>query len=126
MDNIYSDDNVNELTKKNFIIKPNKISLNPSITKKLNGILVIYAPWCETCVMSKKMWENLGSLFKYKFNIYALNAYNFNDGNQDLTLPLDVRSYPSYKFIKKNGEILNYNDRKKEADIIKFIINNID
>jgi len=72
------------------------------------------------------MWENLGSLFKYKFNIYALNAYNFNDGNQDLTLPLDVRSYPSYKFIKKNGEILNYNDRKKEADIIKFIINNID
>ena len=91
MDNIYSNDNVNELTKKNFIIKPKKISLNPSITKKLNGILIIYAPWCETCVMSKKMWENLAALFKYKFNIYALNAYNFNDRNQDLTLPLDVR-----------------------------------
>ena len=84
MDNIYRGETVRELVKKDFIIKKNKVKLNTYnvfINKKFtegnNGILVIYAPWCESCVLSKNMWENFARLFKYKFKIYALNTYNF-------------------------------------------------
>lgn len=126
MENFYSNDNVRELIKKNFIIDKKSIRLDPLLTNQLNGILVAYAPWCETCAMSKQMWENLGSLFKYKFNIYALNTYNFDDNNQDLSLPLDIRIYPTYKFINKNGNIFEFKNSKSESDIIKFIVKNID
>ena len=126
MDNIYKDESVKELIKKDFTIKNNKVKLNPEYTNNLNGILVVYAPWCENCVMSKSMWENLATLFKYKFNIYALNAYNFEDDNQFLMLPLNVSVYPEYKFIKKNGDILPYKGKKIESEITKFIIKNID
>ncbi len=126
MDNIYSNEDVKELIKNDFDITKNNAKLQKKITQGLNGILVIYAPWCETCLMTKQMWENLASLFKYKFNIYALNAYNFDDNNQDLTLPLDIRTYPSYKFVKSNGEIGNYTGKMIESEIVKFIIKNID
>ena len=29
----------------------------------LNGILIVYAPWCSHCVLSKEMWENFADLF---------------------------------------------------------------
>ncbi len=126
MDNIYIDSNVKELIKNDFNITNKNIELNKIHTDNLNGILVVYAPWCETCVMSKPMWENLASLFKYKFNIYAVNSYNFDDNNQDLTLPLNVETYPSYKFITKSGQIKDYSGKIIESEVIKFIIKNID
>jgi len=125
MDNIFSGFSVQELVKKDFKIEKNKVFLNKKLTDGLNGILVIYAPWCDHCQLSKDMWENLARLFKYKFKIYALNTYNFRDNNQDLTMPLDVHIYPEYKFVKKNGEIVNYTDEKTESEIIKFIIKNM-
>jgi thiol-disulfide isomerase/thioredoxin len=132
MDNIYEEESVKELIKNDFIIKKNKsklnsynVFLNKKLTEGNNGILVIYAPWCENCVISKNMWENLGKLFKYKFKIYALNTYNFEEKNQDMMLPLDIHDYPDYRFVKKSGEIVDYNGKKTEAEIIKFIIKNI-
>lgn len=124
MENLYTDEYVKELNKKDFTINNKNIILNKNITSKLNGILIIYAPWCETCQISKKMWENLASLFKYKFNIYAINTYNYDNNNQDLKYYLDVRSYPCYKFVNKNGKIKNF-DIKSESEIVKFIIKNI-
>ena len=76
--------------------------------------------------MTKSMWENLANLFKYKFNFYAINAYNFEEDNQYLMLPLNVNQYPEYKFVKKNGNIESYYGKKIESEIIKFIVKNID
>jgi thiol-disulfide isomerase/thioredoxin len=129
MDNIYKEDAVKELKKKDFVIKKKMNSYNvfvkKTITEGSNGILVIYAPWCESCVLSKNMWENFAKLFKYKFKIYALNTYNFEEKNQDMTLPLDIHVYPDYRFVKRNGEIVDYNGQKTEAEIVKFIVKNI-
>jgi len=125
MDNIYEGRNVKELIKKDFRISQNNVFLNKKLTGGLNGILVVYAPWCENCQLSKDMWLNLARLFKYKFNVYALNTYNFRDNNQDLILPLDVEVFPEYRFVNKNGEIIKYEGEKKESEIIKFIIKNM-
>jgi len=131
MDNIYKGQSIKELIKSDFNIKHNKLNdtykvfLKKQYTEGLNGILVVYAPWCEHCMLSKDMWENLARLFKYKFKIFALNTYNFRDFNQDMTLPLDVHIYPDYKFVKKNGEIIDYSGEKTEAEITKFIIKNM-
>ena len=125
MDNIYKGELIKELIKKDFDIKKSKVSLNPKITEGLNGILIIYAPWCEHCNLSRSMWVNLAKIFKYKFNFYALNTYNFRDNNQDMTLPLDITIYPAYKFVRKNGEVLNYDAESSEPEVMKFIIKNM-
>jgi len=131
MENIYNGSNVKELIKSDFNIKYNKLNdtykvfLKKQYLDGINAFLVIYSPMCEPCVLSKDMWENLARLFKYKFKIYALNSYNFRDFNQDMTLPLNVTSYPDYKFIDRKGEVLDYDGEKSEAEITKFIIKNI-
>lgn len=130
MENIYGGESVKELVKSDFVIRKKSLNkynvfLKNNITDGLNGILIIYAPWCEQCVLSRKMWESIARLFKYKFKIYALNTYNFRDKNQDMTLPLDIHLYPDYRFVKRNGEIEYYDGGKSESEITKFIIKNI-
>jgi len=131
MENIYNGSNVKELIKSDFNIKYNKLNdtykvfLKKQYLDGINAFLVIYSPMCEPCVLSKDMWENLARLFKYKFKIYALNSYNFRDFNQEMTLPLNVTSYPNYKFINRKGEVIDYDGEKSEAEITKFIIKNI-
>jgi len=125
MDNIFEGESVKELVKKDFKIDKKKVYLKQGLTEGLNGILVIYAPWCDHCQLTKEMWQNIARLFKYKFKIYALNTYNFRDNNQDMTLPLDVTIYPAYKFVRKNGEVLNYDAESSEPEVMKFIIKNM-
>jgi len=125
MDNIFEGESVKELVKKDFKIDKKKVYLKQGLTEGLNGILVIYAPWCDHCQLTKEMWQNIARLFKYKFKIYALNTYNFRDNNQDMTLPLDVTIYPAYKFVRKNGEVLNYDAEGSEPEVMKFIIKNM-
>jgi len=123
MDNIYKDEDfVKELSKKDFKISKKEITLNPELTENLNGIIIIYAPWCTHCVLSKPMWENLAQLFKYKFKFYAVNTYNYKSQNEKI--PLDVRSYPMYFFVDKEGNLVSQ-DLATENEITKFIIKNL-
>ena len=125
MDNLYKCSDISELIKDNFIMdKKMKLKLKPKMTDGLNGLMIIYAPWCSYCVSSKNMWINMARLFKYKFKIYAFNSYNFRDSNNELTIPLDIRTYPVVKFIRRDGSILNYRYDESESEITKFIIKN--
>ena len=68
MDNLYKCSDISELIKDDFIMdKKMKLKLKPKITDGLNGLMIIYAPWCSYCVSSKNMWINMARLFKYKF-----------------------------------------------------------
>lgn len=113
------------LVKKDFIINNKNILLKKELTSDLNGLLIIYAPWCNYCVLSKDMWNNLATLFKGKFKIYSLNSYNFRDENHKLTIPLNIRTYPLIKFITKKGNIIDYNCEESDSELTKFIIKNI-
>ena len=128
MENIYGKkDGVIELKKSDFIIKKNKkVFLNENLINNTKGLIIIYAPWCTHCVLSKDMWINFADLFKYKFNIYALNTYNYDDNNQEMVSYLDVHVYPSYKIIKTDGSIVDYTGRKNEDAFLKFILKNIE
>ena len=125
MENIYNrNDGVKELKENQFIINKNKIVLKTEYTNDLNGILIVYAPWCSHCVLSKDMWENFADLFNYKFNIFAVNTYNYRMNNQKLVVPLNVKYYPTYKFINKNGNIKDYTGKKTEDQFLNFIMKN--
>jgi thiol-disulfide isomerase/thioredoxin len=125
MENIYNrNEGVKELKENQFIINKNKIILKTEYTNNLNGILIVYAPWCSHCVLSKDMWENFADLFNYKFNIFAVNTYNYRADNQKLVIPLNIKYYPTYKFINKNGNIKDYTGGKTEDQFLNFIIKN--
>ena len=129
MENIYGKkEGIIELKKSNFEISKNKkkIYLNENILDNLNGLIIVYAPWCSHCVLSKDMWINFSDLFRYKFNIFALNTYNYDDKNQDLVTLLDVHIYPSYITINKDGKLKKYNGRKNEDAFLKYILKNIE
>lgn len=122
MENIYKNTDVIELNYNDFTFKNNTIYIQNN--NKLNGILVIYAPWCSYCVISKDMWTNFADLFKYKFNIFSLNTYNFKENNQNILKHLDISSYPTYMTINKNGKIELYDGKTTEQDLLKYIIKN--
>ena len=125
MENIYNrNEGVKELKENQFIINKNKIILKTEYTNNLNGILIVYAPWCSHCVLSKDMWENFADLFNYKFNIFAVNTYNYRADNQKLVIPLNIKYYPTYKFINKNGNIKDYTGGKTEDQFLNFIMKN--
>ena len=125
MENIYNrNEGVKELKENQFIINKNKIILKTEYTNNLNGILIVYAPWCSHCVLSKDMWENFADLFNYKFNIFAVNTYNYRADNQKLVIPLNIKYYPTYKFINKNGNIKDYTGKKTEDQFLNFIMKN--
>ena len=88
MDNLYKCSDIVELIKDDFVVGK-KLKLKSKMTDGLNGLMIIYAPWCSYCVSSKNMWINMARLFKYKFKIYAFNSYNFRDSNNELTIPSD-------------------------------------
>ena len=71
------------------------------------------------------MWIDLSNLFKYKFNFFALNTYNYSKKNQDLVKPLDIKIYPSYWIINKDGELKKYEGGKTENDFVEFIMANL-
>lgn len=126
MEDLYTEDtNVLELKKINFDISKKKIKIKSNINKKINGLLICYAPWCTHCVLTKEMWIKLSDLFKSKFNFFSLNTYNFNDKNQMLVKDLNLKVYPTYKCIDSEGNISDYTDGKTEDEFIKYIMNNL-
>ena len=124
MNNIYSDeDNIKELTFEDFNQKP--LTLKKKFCL-LNSLIIVYAPWCSHCVITKEMWINLSNIFKYKFNIYSLNTYNYDNNNQKLVKPLDISIYPSYFYVNKEGILKKYEGKRSENDFIEFILKHLD
>jgi len=125
MEDLYSgSDNIFELTKKDFNINQ-EVTLKKEFCQGIKGIIITYAPWCSHCILSKEMWLNLSNLFKYKFNFYALNTYNFEGGNQDLVKPLNINIYPSYFIINKDGSLKKYKGGRTENDFVEMIMANL-
>ena len=99
---IYKSDDIIYLTKNDFKIKKNKVIITNKLFNNKNGYLIIYSPFCEVCKKHAEIWEEYANILKNRFIISVIDAYG-PDG--DITSYLNVKGYPTIKFIKLNGSL---------------------
>jgi len=110
---------IDELTFNDLLCSNNQIKLKKE--PKLNGIIIIYAPWCFKCFSMITYWNNISNLFKYKIKIMAYNTYNHLTKNEKLGYYIKLDKYPKYFFFHKNNNKLEEIEFKNEIDIENWI-----
>lgn len=122
MDNLFPiRSGVPELVNAQFIRKKNGIFLNLKISKKQQGLIMFYSPYCKSCETMKEKWAELATLFKNRFFISALNVENDYMENENIRADLRITQYPTIKFIQKSGKIVDYKGQQTINEIVHFI-----
>lgn len=114
---MYEKSNVIELTGKDFT--NNKVRK----TKDLSGLLIVYAPWCIHCLNVSETYKELSNLFINKFNFYSLNSED--KLNLKIIDKLDVKFYPSFYLVNKNGNISEIKTEINKNKLICLIYKNM-
>lgn len=78
------------------------------------GLLVVYAPWCQYCQAMEAEYEKLAAeasipLFKYR-------------GDEDrefVSAELNTAAFPTINFITKNGKVVKYESEDRDVASIK-------
>ena len=110
---------ITELTFKDLICKENDIKLKEEPI--LNGILVLYTPWCSKCSSMITFWENISNIFKHKIKVQTYNTYNHSAKNEKLGKYIKLDTYPKYFIFHKENNDLIPADFSKESDIENWI-----
>lgn len=118
--NLYNKDgSVVELTANSFDLSQKKV-VSPHFNGRM-GLITIYAPWCGHCRKMVDTWKDLGSMFRYRFVMAALNVENDIGGNREVAHKFKVKQYPTVKFVDKNGKVKNFNGLLTRDDLLYFI-----
>jgi len=114
--------------KKNFRIQKNgqvffiPTEENNNGKKMTQGIVVFYAPWCHYCKEFAPVCNQYAKELKgCSFNFKAVDCTDAAS-NEQLTKALDIRSYPTLKFIDpQTQQVLPLNIRRTKQDIGNFL-----
>ncbi|CAO2827357.1 unnamed protein product [Amaranthus hypochondriacus] len=81
--------------------------------------LEFYAPWCGHCKQLAPILEEVA--ISYEKDTHILIAKYDKSENDIPSEVFEVQDTPTMYFIKKGGEIIEYNGGKTKEDIIRFI-----
>ena len=112
-----------ELKGKDFIHKNNKVYINHKEFKDKNGLIMFYAPWCRHCQNMVEMWSDLAIQFKHQFTIAVVNCENKD--NHKICSKIDIKYYPTIKYVSKDSLLHNYDEPYTKDDFIYFICSQI-
>jgi thiol-disulfide isomerase/thioredoxin len=106
MNDFYTYGHVHEIKRKDVqhIQKKNKTTgigyyTNDEWYTKTNTFFILYAPWCQHCVESVSMFENLATQLYYKVGFCAINSDDLYHQNDHVVAELNVSEYPTLVWV---------------------------
>lgn len=121
------DKGIIELKLKDFkyIKKNKKLFIKNKYFNENKGFIIFYAPWCKYCKKISTMLIDLALSNINLFNFGAVNIEDVENGNDYLSIYANINKIPTLKYIKNNGELINYEFEYSNDNLIYFINTNI-
>lgn len=112
---------VKELKYRDFKYVNNKPILKHKKFKGKNGMVLVYAPWCQHCKGFTETWNDLAQQYNYIFPLGAINAEDIDNRNHQLSSDLSVKAYPTIFYVSKNGRLTKYKHDETRDELIYFM-----
>lgn len=110
---------------KDFKKTNKKIILKPTKNNKQNGLIMFYKVKCIYCRKIEKTWIDLAKQFKNKFTFYVVNIDDVLNDNDLIRLDLNIKSYPTIKYVNDKGKLFKYEGNINKDDMLYFIYDKI-
>jgi thiol-disulfide isomerase/thioredoxin len=124
--NIYGEEKgVPELVLSDFRYNNKNLFIKSKYFTENKGLIIFYAPWCTFCKKISDLFLDIAVSNTNLFNFGAVNTENIQDGNDYLALYANIKKIPTIKYIKENGQIIEYEYEYTYDNLLYFININI-
>merc|ERR1711872_71760 len=82
-----------------------------------NTLVEFYAPWCGHCKKLAPIWDQLGEKYEENPNIVIAKM----DATANEVKGVSVQGFPTMKYFKANGEVLDYKGKRDLEGFTKFL-----
>lgn len=107
-----------------FKIQGKKVYINPSKTKSVPGMLLIFGNFCSYCHRFMPTFNEIADNIGKGYTCMSIESEELK-GQDALISALDFQGYPTICFVSQNGLIMNqYNGSRDKKSILNEICNN--
>jgi protein disulfide-isomerase A1 len=93
------------------------------VNQKKDVLVEFYAPWCGHCKKLAPIYDELGDFYADNDNI-IIAKMDATENDLPPGTPFQVAGFPTIKFIKADGSIIDYNGDRSLAHFKEFISEN--
>jgi len=82
-----------------------------------NVFVEFYAPWCGHCKQLAPIWDQLGEKYNGNPNVVIAKM----DATANEVKGVSIQGFPTIKYFKADGEVLDYNGKRDLEGFTKFL-----